>query len=60
MPKLQEAVNEMKKEFKSQHQACQRTNCSWTKIYHFTRLMKRNIAQQSVKKKLSAGHIRDL
>ena len=30
MPKLQEAVNEMKKKFKNLCQACQRANCSWT------------------------------
>ena len=60
MPKLQEVVNEMKKEFKNLHQACQRTNCSFSKFYHFTRLTKRNIVQQSFEKKLSAGDIRDL
>ena len=52
MPKLQEAVNEMKKEFISLHQACQRKKCSWTKFYCFTRLTKRNIVQQNLKKEV--------
>ena len=60
MPKLQEAVNEMKKEFKSLYQACHRTNCSGTRSYDFTRLTKGNIVQQSFRKKLSACDIRDL